>query len=205
MEPYDTPNEADLLAHESFLEELSHNLVHDHQTADDLVQDTWLTALERPPRHQSNLGAWLRAVARNLAIRRIRTTKRRVRRETEVARPESSSPRVFDDREETLVAVTGAVHDLGEPYRTVIILRFFEDLPRARSRRVSIAPSRRSRVNSIAASRNFARPSAPSSVTTSKPGAAHSSRSSRFRTRPSPSRLRAARAGRPCEPGRRAR
>ena len=130
MEPYEVPTESDLLAHASFLEELSYSLVGDEQGASDLVQDTWLTAIERPPRHQENLGAWLRAVARNLAIRKIRSRRRRTRRETAVARSESLPANdVVRDRDETLRRVARAVEELKDPYRTVISMRFFDELP----------------------------------------------------------------------------
>lgn len=46
--------------------------------ADDLVQDTWLRALERPPRDVSrDLRPWLITVAANLARDRLRARKRR--------------------------------------------------------------------------------------------------------------------------------
>lgn len=128
MNPYFAPTEAELLSHSSFLEELSCSLVADRQTADDIVQDTWLAVLQHPPTHSINPIGWLGTVARNLARRDHRTRSRQSYREREVARPEGM-PGLDADRERTqsLGRVAAAVETLPEPYRTVVFLRFFEN------------------------------------------------------------------------------
>lgn len=130
MNPYFAPSEAELLAHSSYLEELSRRLVTDPQSADDIVQDTWLAALESPPRHSINVSAWLGTVAGNNARKQVRTRKRQTYREHEVARPEGM-PDLLDelDRTDALRTVASAVENLSEPYRTVVYLRYFENLP----------------------------------------------------------------------------
>lgn len=45
--------------------------------ADELVQETFLRAMERPPRRPGPLGPWLRTVAMNLARDRLRRRRRR--------------------------------------------------------------------------------------------------------------------------------
>ena len=40
----------DLLDHGSWLQALARNLVGDQATADDLVQETWVAAIKKPPR-----------------------------------------------------------------------------------------------------------------------------------------------------------
>lgn len=55
----------ELLAHQAFLRRLATDLVG--ADADDLVQEVWRKALERPPRHGRQLRGWLSRVARNLA------------------------------------------------------------------------------------------------------------------------------------------
>ncbi|MFO0984850.1 MAG: sigma factor [Planctomycetota bacterium] len=55
-----------LLTHTPWLCALARGLLLDPERADDVVQQTWLVALERPPRTAHNLRAWLGAVARNV-------------------------------------------------------------------------------------------------------------------------------------------
>ncbi|MEW6073256.1 MAG: sigma factor [Planctomycetota bacterium] len=54
-----TPDPEDLLAHAAPLRRLARRLVADEARADDLVQDTWLAALRRPPGEERNLRGWL--------------------------------------------------------------------------------------------------------------------------------------------------
>lgn len=58
-----------LLAHADWVRALARALVADPAGADDLVQETWLAALDRPPAHAQDLRAWLGTVLRNLARR----------------------------------------------------------------------------------------------------------------------------------------
>jgi DNA-directed RNA polymerase specialized sigma24 family protein len=44
-------------------------LLGDPDRAADVVQDTWVASLKRPPRHAKSLRGWLAVVARNLARR----------------------------------------------------------------------------------------------------------------------------------------
>ena len=75
----------DLARHAGFVRSLARALVADEATADDLVQDVWVRALERPPRHGRQLRAWLARVARNLAANRWRGDERRRAREQPLA------------------------------------------------------------------------------------------------------------------------
>lgn len=60
------------------------------QRAEDLIQETATRALERPPRHQRNLQAWMKRIARNLAMSESR--KNKIRRERVIEKmPESFS------------------------------------------------------------------------------------------------------------------
>src|SRR5262245_26558486 len=49
-----------LLSHLGWLQALARRLVRDDDLADDLVQETLLTAVKRPPRDAGATGAWLR-------------------------------------------------------------------------------------------------------------------------------------------------
>jgi len=129
-----------LLAHEGFLRELAVRLVADPQSADDIVQDTWVAALERPTAVRTSARGWLAAVARNAARMRRRSGARRSRRERQVARPEAiPSPADLVERERTRRLVLSAVLRLEEPYRSTVILRFYDSLPpRAVARRLGV-------------------------------------------------------------------
>jgi RNA polymerase sigma factor (sigma-70 family) len=71
-----------------------------------------------------------RPAARNLAIKRLRGDRRRVRREETVARPEGvPSDADVLERERLRRGVVDAVLALPEPYRATLLLRYFEDLP----------------------------------------------------------------------------
>ena len=60
-------SERALLENRDFLRLLARKLVYDEHAAEDVVQQAWLAALERPPRYQGPLRAWLAGVVRNLA------------------------------------------------------------------------------------------------------------------------------------------
>src|SRR5262249_31220012 len=79
----------DLSVHVAALRRLARSLVRDPASAEDLVQETLATAVERPPRSDASLGSWLRTVARRLALDRIRSDERRGAREKRASRPES--------------------------------------------------------------------------------------------------------------------
>lgn len=124
------PTADTLIQHARGLRAVARNLLADDASADDVVQETWRLALERPPHGGRGVGAWLREVTRRTALRHRRGEARRVRRERASARPErlASTVEVLADRE-ILRRVVGAVLALPEPYQTALVLRFYEDLP----------------------------------------------------------------------------
>jgi RNA polymerase sigma factor (sigma-70 family) len=103
----------------------------DEGTADDLVQETLLAAVRRPPRDRGALGGWLRTVLRNFAGRFRIEKERRRRREEAAARPEreASSPDRLAERAELHRDLVDCVLRLREPLRSTVLLRFFEELP----------------------------------------------------------------------------
>lgn len=114
-----------LIAHEGFLRALARNLAFDEHRVDDLVQETWLAAVRHPPRAGRGLRSWLARVLHNAARQLARAEGRRARRERAVARPEACA----EPAERTRERIVDAVLSLPEPYRTTVMLRFFENLP----------------------------------------------------------------------------
>ncbi len=129
----------DLFEHRDFVRAVVRGLLADEHAVDDVVQETCLRALERPPR-QAALRAWLARVGRNLALTVRRREKSRDRRERAGARPEGQpSAAEAASRLERHRAVVEAVLALEEPFRSAILLRFYEDLkPREIARELGV-------------------------------------------------------------------
>lgn len=116
-----------LLAQRAWVRALAVALVG-RADADDLEQEAWLAALERPPGDEAPR-AWLATVLRRTASRMRRTLSRRAARERVAARPEATGAAAdLVALAETHERVVRAVLALPEPYRSTILLRFFEGL-----------------------------------------------------------------------------
>ena len=128
-----------LLQHRQWVRNLARTLVLDEARADDLEQQTWLAAIERPPTGDTPK-AWLGTVMRNLAGRMRRSEFRVDRREGVAARPERL-PATSDvvAQAELHKQVVQAVLDLDEPYRETVLLRHYEGLaPRQVAERMGV-------------------------------------------------------------------
>ncbi len=118
------------LTHGPFLSSIARALVGDEHAADDALQDTWLRTLQAAPGDVRHPRGWLRTVVTNFARRRGRSEGRRRAREERAARPEAlDSAAEVVEQESLRREVLGAVLELNEPYRTTILLRFYDDLP----------------------------------------------------------------------------
>ncbi len=116
----------DLLVHADWVQRLAHRLVVDAASADDLVQQTWLVALERKPEPIGNVRAWLTRVVSNLARSQWRSTSSASRRERAVARPEAlPSTEALVQEAVSSRELVDQVLGLDERYRNVILLRYF--------------------------------------------------------------------------------
>jgi RNA polymerase sigma-70 factor (ECF subfamily) len=121
-----------LLQHEAFVRAAVRGVLADEDRIQDVVQDTWLQALDRPPLKPGALRSWLVRVAQNFALSTRRGERRRRFRESAVALPETSeSVEEAHDRLLVRQAVVAAVLDLPETYRNVVILRYERDLSTA--------------------------------------------------------------------------
>ncbi len=127
------PSIEDLLVHAERLRALAGRLVSDSNQAEDLVQATWLAAVEQPARSPSNPKGWLARVVHNQARLLVRSRGRREQRERECARPEAlPSASELVERATMQREIVDRVLALEENLRTVVLLRFFEDMPPAR-------------------------------------------------------------------------
>lgn len=119
-----------LLSHEDFVRALSRRLVIDEHVVDDVVQETFLAALEKPPRAAGALRTWLGTVARNFIFSMRRDDSRRVLRERASGRTDGApSPAEIVEREAARRCLVESVLDLDEIYRDPILLRYYEDCP----------------------------------------------------------------------------
>jgi RNA polymerase sigma factor (sigma-70 family) len=130
-----TPSESKLSAETLLLEMtwlrgLARSLVMDSSAAEDVLQDTWLIALQRKPPGLGGgrLRAWLTTVARNVARRRFRDEA--TRRGHEEDSVDTAQVSVSDEVERLRLQRLVAEHvlRLREPYRTAVLLRFQEGL-----------------------------------------------------------------------------
>ena len=100
----------------------------DLQTAEDIAQDSWLISLRDPPQERGRFRGWLHIVA-------IRMWRRSLVRDAERKHRELTSARVRHAERAEAQAPSGErsplyrfVEELAEPYRTTVLLRYFEGL-----------------------------------------------------------------------------
>ncbi|MBK7874181.1 MAG: sigma-70 family RNA polymerase sigma factor [Planctomycetes bacterium] len=145
-----------LLAEQDWVRRLARGLASDAARADDLAQESWLAALRHPPRDARNLRAWFARVVKSQARDAARGDARRRRREEEHARElglsadsvaggarasEHAAPHGFAahggterspaeavERAELVRALVDAVMALHEPYKSALVLVYFEHL-----------------------------------------------------------------------------
>ncbi|MHC4838738.1 MAG: sigma-70 family RNA polymerase sigma factor, partial [Planctomycetota bacterium] len=131
--PPASPDLDALLAHHGWVRALARSLVADPVAAEDVAQEAWQVALERPPQHAGNLRAWWASVVRSSAGKGWREQKRRRALEEGIeAREAAKTVPTPDDlaaRMDTFRRLAAAVAQLPEPYGSAIYLRFFEELP----------------------------------------------------------------------------
>jgi len=120
-----------LFAQRAWVVSLARNLVG-RTDADDVAQDALCAALEQPPRYEASLRPWLASVVRNLALQRRRSEARRRRRQGVAARPELlPATDELAARAELQRNLAEEVLALAEPYKTVVLMRYFEGLSAA--------------------------------------------------------------------------
>ncbi|MCP5021807.1 MAG: sigma-70 family RNA polymerase sigma factor [bacterium] len=118
-----------LLQHSDWIRSVAFSLMKDPGKAEDLVQETWLTAIEKPPMVLNNARGWLGQVMRNLARQDARSESRRQHREqVVVGRQVAPSTSELAEKAAMQRELVGDVLALEESLRGIVLLRFFEDL-----------------------------------------------------------------------------
>jgi len=118
-----------VLEHVAWMRQLAYELVRDTGAADDLVQETWLAFLRARPDTDRPLRPWLSRVVRNAAALRLRRGASRTARESDAASSELlPSAHELVERAEEQQRLSESVLALDEPYRAVILLRYYEGL-----------------------------------------------------------------------------
>lgn len=130
MNPAPTELSAELLlGHERFVCSIARGLLGNEHDAQDAVQDTWLSALQRGPRAIAALPRWLDRVVRSRATDLRRSEVARRRRERTVASAAMAvTAGTAVERLSVQQDVVAAVLALREPYRSVVLLRYYHGL-----------------------------------------------------------------------------
>ena len=106
------------------------SLLRDPHGVDDVVQEALVVGLRDGPADRDGLRPWLGRVARRLCSRRRLGEARRWRRERAAARGEAvASTAELADRAACQRSVVDAVLALPEPYKSTVLLRYWEGLP----------------------------------------------------------------------------
>ena len=119
----------DLLEHAEWLRRLAAGLVQPDDAGDDVVQETWMAALRSPPTADRATQPWLATVMRNLVRNRWRAGQ--VRRQAAPAlaaeaEEAAASPQELLERAQLHRLLGELVLDLEEPYRSAVLLRYYE-------------------------------------------------------------------------------
>lgn len=117
-----------LLAHAEWVRALARSLVRDPDTAEEVAQQTLVAAWLRPPGEPVALEGWLVRCIRNFAHGATRTRERRSSSEALAAKREAI-PSAHDVVERASLSreLVEHVFALEEPYRTAILLRYFDE------------------------------------------------------------------------------
>lgn len=128
-ETHDNIELNELLDHTDWVRAIARGLVGNPSEVEDLIQESWLEVIRRPPASRRNLRAWLRQVVTNRARQMGRGDSRRKLREQKGAKTEAT-PSISEiaERAARHRQVVDLVLGLEEPFRSTVLLRFFEDL-----------------------------------------------------------------------------
>ena len=117
----------DFLADTTWLRDLARRLVGDAARADDAVQEALIAAWTRPPERADNPRGWMAVVLRNAVRQMARGEQSRRRREV-ASHEGSTSPSTAElvEKIDTGRLVARLATELDEPFRTAVLLRFYD-------------------------------------------------------------------------------
>ena len=115
---------------------LAARMLGDPNEAEEVAQDTFLKLWThagswRPASHDSALLPWLRSLAMNACIDRLRRRRFHSREEVPDRVDEGPSPAEQIDQHRVGELVTGALRSLPDRQRAAIVLTYYEELPNA--------------------------------------------------------------------------
>lgn len=118
----------DILGQTAWIRGLARRLVTDAAERDDVVQQVWVETL-RKGRRAHALRPWLFGVLRNVARTELRRDSHRRARE-EASEPAMAAPQPDElvERVELEREVASALLEIAEPYRSTLLLRYYQDL-----------------------------------------------------------------------------
>ncbi|MEM7199581.1 MAG: sigma-70 family RNA polymerase sigma factor [Planctomycetota bacterium] len=123
------PSSDDLTQQGAALRRLAIRLVADPEAAEDVVQDAWVQALERPPREAGAIRSWLQRVVHGRSVDALRAKARRMRVEQPLGEIDPPARSSAEHALDLQITVLEAVRALPEPYRWTIWRRYFADQP----------------------------------------------------------------------------
>jgi RNA polymerase sigma factor (sigma-70 family) len=119
-----------LLTQAGWLRALAVSLLHSRPDADDAVQEVWAAALRAPPDQERPARPWLAQVLRNVVRSSARRARSERERDREAAQLEAEKAAPAAEgvlaRMETQRRMAELVMALEEPYRTTLLLRYYE-------------------------------------------------------------------------------
>jgi RNA polymerase sigma factor (sigma-70 family) len=134
----------ELLTHAGWLRRLAVHIVRSEEETDDVLQETWTAALRAPPGRELPARPWLAQVLRNAVRRAGRDRATRRLGEHRAASAETAiapSPEALLERAEAQRMLATLVMQLQEPFRSTVLLRYFEGLSSAEISRMLRVPA----------------------------------------------------------------
>ncbi len=129
MSHRDHPPLDSLLEHRTWVRAVARRLLRDEHAAEDLAQEAWTRALRSPPDPERDPKPWLRRVLKNAASNMRRGDSRRTQREAAWREQrEQRTPGELVAEAEQHKRLVSHVLELEEPFKTTLVLRFYEGL-----------------------------------------------------------------------------
>ena len=119
----------DLAVEVAWVRRLAVAVAADAHVGEEIAQEALLAASRGGNRSRHSFRAWIAGAVRNLHLHRVRSDAERVAREQLAAHPERVEDSTLAlERLECVELLSRAVRELPEPYRTSVLLRWYEAL-----------------------------------------------------------------------------